>query len=138
MKFECQICGYIHEGNSVPSSCPVCHNINFLEYDFAVLNSLKCSQQLIEAMQKLKQTDIIEYELKMSQFRNQLDQKRVNERTQRQQLQQAQNQPKCPTCGSTNIRKISSSKKIAGAIGFGLLSKTARSQYECLDCKYKW
>lgn len=140
MKFECQTCGYIHEGNSVPSSCPVCHNNNFLEYDFAVLKSLKCSQQLIEAMQKLKQTDIIEYELKMSQFRNQLDQKRANERAQRQQLQlqQAQNQPKCPTCGSTNIQKISATRKAMGAIGFGLFSKTARSQYECLDCKYKW
>lgn len=58
--------------------------------------------------------------------------------TQRQQLQQEQNQPKCPTCSSTNVRKISASKKMAGAIGFGLLSKTARSTFECLDCKYKW
>lgn len=48
------------------------------------------------------------------------------------------NTPKCPTCGSTHIRKISASKKMAGAIGFGLFSKTARSQFECLDCKYKW
>lgn len=138
MKFECQICGYIHEGNAVPVSCPVCHNNNFLEYDFAVLNSLKCSQQLIEAMQKLKQTDIIEYELKMSQFRNQLDQKRANERAQRQQLQQAQNQPKCPTCGSTNVEKISVGQKIGGSFLFGVFSSNVRNTMHCKNCGSKW
>ena len=138
MKFECQICGYIQEGNAVPVSCPVCHNNNFLEYDFAVLNSLKCSQQLIEAMQKLKQTDIIEYELKMSQFRNQLDQKRANERAQRQQFQQTQNQPKCPTCGSTNVEKISVGQKIGGSFLFGVFSSNVRNTMHCKNCGSKW
>ena len=59
-------------------------------------------------------------------------------RNKHQQQSTQKNIPKCPTCGSTNIRKISASKKMAGAIGFGLFSKTARSQFECLDCKYKW
>lgn len=48
------------------------------------------------------------------------------------------NVPHCPTCNSTNIKKISSTRKIAGALGFGLLSKTAKSQFECLNCGYKW
>lgn len=48
------------------------------------------------------------------------------------------NPPKCPTCGSTNIQKISATKKAAGAIGFGLFSKTAKSQFECKNCGYKW
>lgn len=136
MKFQCTICGYVYEGDSPPSSCPVCHNINFLEYDFAVLKDLNCSQELIEAMEKLKQTDIIEYELKMSQFRNQLEQKRVNERTQRQQ--QTQNMPKCPTCGSTNIEKISVGKKIGGSMLFGLFSSDVRNTMHCKDCGAKW
>ncbi|MCF2679789.1 hypothetical protein JQM69_03580 [Faecalicatena contorta] len=58
-----------------------------------------------------------------------------------QQLQQPiqpQNIPKCPTCGSTNIRKISTTRKVAGAMGFGFLSKTAKSQFECKNCGYKW
>ena len=46
--------------------------------------------------------------------------------------------PKCPTCGSPNIQKISATKKAMGAFGFGLLSKTARSQFECKNCGYKW
>lgn len=48
------------------------------------------------------------------------------------------NAPKCPTCSSTNIEKISSFDKAAGAVMFGLFSKTARSQFKCRNCGYKW
>lgn len=48
------------------------------------------------------------------------------------------NNPKCPTCGSTNIEKISATSKAVGAVAFGLFSKTAKSQYKCKNCGYKW
>ena len=48
------------------------------------------------------------------------------------------NKPKCPTCSSTNIKKISTTAKIAGAATFGLFSKTAQSQFKCNNCGYKW
>lgn len=48
------------------------------------------------------------------------------------------NKPKCPTCGSTDINKISTTSKIIGAATFGLLSKTAKSQFKCNNCGYKW
>ena len=25
MKFVCQVCGYVHEGNEAPAECPQCH-----------------------------------------------------------------------------------------------------------------
>ena len=49
-----------------------------------------------------------------------------------------QNRPKCPTCSSTNISKISGMKRAAHGYAFGLFSKTARSQFECKNCGYKW
>ncbi len=52
--------------------------------------------------------------------------------------QKAQNKPKCPTCSSTNIEKISSFDKAAGVVLFGLFSKTAKSQFKCRNCGYKW
>ena len=52
--------------------------------------------------------------------------------------QMAKNKPKCPTCSSTNIEKISSFDKAAGAVMFGFFSKTARSQFKCRNCGYKW
>lgn len=45
---------------------------------------------------------------------------------------------KCPTCGSTNTQKISTTSKVVGAAAFGLFSKTARSQFKCNHCGYKW
>ena len=46
--------------------------------------------------------------------------------------------PECPTCHSKNVRKISVAKRAVFAGTFGLFSKTARSQFECKDCGYKW
>ena len=50
----------------------------------------------------------------------------------------ASNIPHCPTCNSTNIKRISTASKAVGAGLFGLFSKTAKSQFECRDCGYKW
>jgi transposase-like protein len=46
--------------------------------------------------------------------------------------------PTCPTCGSTNIKKISDINRGVHALAFGLFSKTAKSQFYCLNCNYKW
>lgn len=48
------------------------------------------------------------------------------------------NVPQCPTCGSTNIKKISTTSKVIGAAMWGLFSKTAHSQFQCNNCGYKW
>lgn len=61
----------------------------------------------------------------------------LSEFTQKQ-VSYINSKPKCPTCQSTNIKKISTTSKVMGAIGFGLLSKTAKSQFECKNCGYKW
>lgn len=46
--------------------------------------------------------------------------------------------PKCPHCGDTNIHKISATSKVVHGAAFGLFSKTARSQFECGNCGFKW
>lgn len=48
------------------------------------------------------------------------------------------NIPKCPTCGSPKIKTISIASKATGAFMFGILSRTARSQFQCQNCGYKW
>ena len=54
------------------------------------------------------------------------------------QATQPQNIPHCPTCNSTNIKKISAASKAGGMFMFGIFSKTAKSQFQCNDCGYKW
>lgn len=46
--------------------------------------------------------------------------------------------PKCPTCGSTNIEKISVSKKFTSGILFGLFSSNNGKTFHCKSCGYKW
>lgn len=48
--------------------------------------------------------------------------------------------PKCPTCGSTDISKISSLNRTASIVGFGILSKKIGKQWQCNNpgCKHLW
>ncbi len=46
--------------------------------------------------------------------------------------------PKCPTCGSTKIKRISASSKVGNAMLFGLFGNKRKKQFHCDDCKYEW
>ena len=48
------------------------------------------------------------------------------------------NIPKCPTCGSTNVRHISTLNRAVSIGVFGLFSSKIGKNYECLNCKAKW
>jgi predicted RNA-binding Zn-ribbon protein involved in translation (DUF1610 family) len=49
------------------------------------------------------------------------------------------NIPKCPTCGSTNIEKISTSSKVGKAVLFGILAVGAISKtFKCNNCGHRW
>ena len=46
--------------------------------------------------------------------------------------------PHCPTCGSTNIKSISGTKRWLTAGLFGLASSNINKSMECKNCGYKW
>lgn len=48
------------------------------------------------------------------------------------------NSPKCPACGSTNVVKISTTKKIVSVELVGLASSNIGKQMECKSCGYKF
>ena len=83
----------------------------------------KCNQQLIKLSTENKQLD-----------------KQVNEiRKEIQEHQEKQsNIPKCPTCGSTNVKHISTLNRAVSIGVFGLFSSKIGKNYECLHCKTKW
>lgn len=89
------------------------------------------NNELCGLMIDLKEKEPIEYQLKMSQFKSQLEQQKSNKI-------QNNNRPKCPTCGSTNIEKISLTKKAVGGAMFGLFSSDIRNSMHCKNCGYKW
>lgn len=84
------------------------------------------STEIIDAMIELKQKDIIEYGLKLSQFRTQLSQQQSSRVVE-------DNKPKCPKCNSTSIT--------TGARGvnftFGLLG-ASKTVNRCANCGHTW
>lgn len=52
--------------------------------------------------------------------------------------QQASNIPKCPTCQSTNIRKIGGVERGASIWAFGIFSKKINKSFKCNSCGYTW
>lgn len=44
----------------------------------------------------------------------------------------------CPTCGSTNTKKISGMAKAASVGLFGIFSQKVKHQFHCNSCGYEW
>lgn len=53
-------------------------------------------------------------------------------------IEEQSNIPKCPTCGSSNIKKISGTSKAVSVAMFGLLSQKVKKQFHCNNCGYEW
>lgn len=126
--------GYIDWYNDEPDdkeSCMTHENQKLIKMamtceEFQVLRHISNEPSFMEAMNELKEKDPIEYQLKMSQFRNQVEQSN-------QIRQQEDNQVKCPKCGSTNIT--------AGQKGYSLLTGfigSGNTVNRCAKCGYKW
>lgn len=49
-----------------------------------------------------------------------------------------QNIPKCPTCGSLNVRHISGGERVASVGFFGIFSKKINKTFKCGNCGYMW
>lgn len=94
--------------------------------EYCIISRISRDVNFLEAMIKLKETDIIEYESRMSQFRNQVEQqKKASEVVNK-------NTVKCPKCGSTNIQIVP--RKWSLLTGF-MTNKTDRV---CVNCKHKF
>lgn len=131
--------GYLilYKVDSSTNRCPCCNteviDSVLTEDEFFTIENLTTNRKLLDEMVKLKNEDIIEFELKMSQFRNQVQQQKAVE-----QPQQNNNLPHCPTCGSTNIKKITATERATSIMGLGIFSKKINKTYKCLNCKCTW
>lgn len=53
-------------------------------------------------------------------------------------LEEQSRVPKCPTCGSTNIRKMGEVERGASIWAFGLFSRKINKTFKCNSCGYTW
>ena len=49
-----------------------------------------------------------------------------------------QNKPKCPTCGSANLSKVSATSKAVSVGLFGIFSQKVKKTWHCENCRYEW
>lgn len=106
-------------------------DIDFPAQDLADIMNVSESKEFIDAMIHLRQENIIEYELKMSQIRT------INQSA-KQHNQSQSNLPHCPTCGSTNISKIGSMERVGSVAIWGLFSKKINKTFKCNSCGHTW
>lgn len=118
------------------TKCPLCGKeglveTNITEEELDLMGEASnYNRHFLEAMIDLKQKNVIEYELKMSQFRSQ-----VGQQKQQEQVKQESNSIRCPYCHSTNVKKISTTSRAASAMVFGIISKKIGKQWHCDNCK---
>ena len=123
----CLDCGQILNSNEL--ICRYCGSDNTTDEiskyhitfgDLVKIEKISKNGNFVLEMVKLKNENPIEYELKMQQFK------------------QVKNQPHCPTCNSTNIRKIESGERVVSIIGFGIFSKKINKTWKCNNCGHTW
>lgn len=104
--------------------------INIPCKDMYMIEKISTDTNFIQAMIDLKEKDIIEYNLKMSQFRSQLQQKSSE--------LQNDTTPRCPNCRSSKIQKIGGLERAGSVAMFGMFSKKINKSFKCNKCGYTW
>lgn len=127
--------GYLIGFSNDIKQCPYCQtnlkDVPLSSDDYFIIRDVSnYNRQFLEAMIELKEKDIIEFESRMGQFRNQIAQQ---EQIKQEATTSQANTPKCPKCGSRSIA--------AGQRGYSILTGfigSGKTVNRCANCGYKW
>lgn len=113
--------------------CPRCGSefkqLNMLSDDYSILTRISTDPKFMESMVQLYDSDIVEYESLMSQFRTQVEHQKQQKESQRS------DKPQCPYCHSSNVKKITTTSKAVHTALFGIFSLSRNSkQWHCNNC----
>ena len=129
--------GYIAWVEEDCYECPICGDkmidTSISVDEYYIIDKISDEVNFLEAMIKLKEDDIIEYQLRMSRFRTQ-----VQQQDDIKQLVEEKYIPRCPNCNSPNVQPISSVKSFFSIALGGIFSNMINKTYECNDCGYTW
>lgn len=121
--------GY-YKSTNLDNTCPEGHRdfefINITNSEYDILRQISTDTSFFEAMMKLKEEDIIEYQSRMAQFRAQVEEQKSAKAAESAAL-------KCPRCGSTNIS--TGARGVSFFWGFLGADKTVN---RCAKCGHTW
>ena len=138
MKKECTNCHITLGKDEIElkykNKCPMCGKLNsFVDEYIMDIKRISSDESFISNMIMLHDTNIIEFEQKLNQFKLQQNQTEAIKEQQREE-----DIPHCPHCNSTNIRTLSVLNRGVSIAIWGIFSKKINKSFECLDCKYTW
>lgn len=141
----CNRCLNVHDCMHLKNEhCNFCGYSSFTEFSFEDIDDDNWSKKEDEQIRADQASLYGNPEFSLHHYNKRLkEEKRRDERSfylnqQRAKNPPSENIPKCPTCGSTNVEKISTLNR-AVSIGFlGLASDKIGKQFCCKDCGYKW
>jgi len=99
--------------------------------ELLAIRKISRDEAFLDAMIDLRKKDIIEYNLKMSQFRTQIEQQKASKA-------QSDTTPRCPHCHSAKIISISGLERSISIAMWGASSKKINKSFECKNCGYTW
>lgn len=120
----CVLCGSHNSFKPVPNE--------YVE-DYAIKDNLK--EQFVEKIVKSSPNFDQECWNRREAFKE--IQKHNNELLENDKVKQA-NVPKCPTCQSTNLKKITVTSKTMNTALFGLFGAKRHKTFHCNSCGYEW
>lgn len=122
----CKKTDIIHTGNNCNGKLK---ELNITWEELSIIEDISSDNSFLQAMIDLKEKDIIEYNLKMSQFRSQVAQ----QEQQKEAKFKAAHQVRCPKCGSTNV----ATGQRGYSMFWGFLG-SGSTVNRCGKCGHKW
>lgn len=107
--------------------------------DRTFLDSCKFENKVYHELDlTLKQAGHFLYQLIDSDFTlKEFNGESLSEFTQKQ-ISYINSKPKCPTCQSTNIKRMSITEKTINTALFGIFGNKRKKQFHCNNCGYEW
>lgn len=132
----CIHCGFLLHQNKINSIC----NINGIEYDLtSFLNDIKLGVNWAVVTRNISDTCNIPINSAKDLYNFLLNYKQIPSNFSCDIKPILPNlKPKCPTCNSTNIKKISATSKVVNTAVFGLFGTKRHKTFHCNNCGYEW
>lgn len=132
----CVHCGCPLQQNKINSKC----NINGMEYDLMpFLNDINLGVNWAIVTRKISDTCNIPINNARELYNILLNEKQIPSNFSCDSKQTSPNlKPKCPTCNSTNLKKISTASKVVNSAVFGLFGTKRHKTFHCNNCGYEW
>ena len=138
---ECHTCGLITTDRVsfayISDECPYCHDELALGPKLEEYQAFDREEAVFKRYIAGNTT-----KEKLYQKRKQSEQRQAEAQLAKREAQRAAQAnacvPKCPTCGSTNVQRISTASRLGSTMLFGLASSKIGKTMECKNCGYKW